>query len=182
MKSVLQQVVAVAVIVLVAVSAKAQTVAFSDTFTFNNLSQIISWNGSDPANPPYPYEMGAVSLNSSFGGGYGSAIDVPFQLGFLNNGILNGCDPIAWGQKTFTTGDGTHTGDVFVVAGSTTCPYYTGEWGTYENSNNRLDGFSVIAQYMVVQHTYCRYARCTTISTNVLQGGTGIVTDTIIAP
>ena len=157
--------------------AKAQTVALSNTFVFNNTSQITSWDGSDPANPPYPSEMGAVSLNSSFGGGYGSAIDVPFQLGYLNNGYLSPCNPIAFGPKTWTVGNGTHTGDTFTVSGSTTCPYFTGEYGTYENSNNRLDGFSVTATYVRTAHTACRFGRCTAYYTDTLQGGTGTVTD-----
>jgi hypothetical protein len=172
---------AVAVLLsFVAVSAKAQTLSFSDAFVFNSASQITSWNGSDPANPPYPGEMGYVSLNRSFGGGYGSAIDVPFQLGFLNNGYLSPCDPIAFGPRKWTIGDGTHSGDTFNVSGSTTCPYFTGEYGTYDNSNNRLDGFSVTASYVRTVHTSCRYGRCTTYYTDTLQGGTGIVTDSTI--
>jgi hypothetical protein len=169
-----------AVLLFVTNQAKAQTVSLSNTFVFNANSQITSWDGSDPANPPYPYEMGAVSLNSSFGSGYGSAIDVPFQLGYLNNGYLSPCNPIAFGQKVWTIGNGTHTGDTFTVSGSTTCPYFTGEWGTYENSNNRLDGFSVTATYVRTSHTACRYGRCTTYYTDTLQGGSGTVTDSTI--
>lgn len=180
MKLKLSSLLVLAFTLLLAVSAKAQTVSFSDTFAFNNNSQITSWNGSDPANPPYPYEMGAVSLNSSFGGGYGSAIDVPFQLGYLNNGYLSPCNPIAFGAKVWTKGDGTHTGDTFSVSGSATCPYFTGEYGNYENSNNRLDGFSVTANYIRTAHTACRYGRCTTYYTDTLQGGTGTVTDSTI--
>lgn len=161
-------------------SAMAQTVVLSETFAFNGNSQITSWNGSDPANPPYPDEMGAVSLNSSFGGGYGSAIDVPFQLGFLNNGYLSPCNPIAFGPKTWTVGNGTHSGDVYTVSGSTTCPYFTGEYGNYDNSNNRLDGFSVTATYVHNGHTSCRYGRCVTYYIDVLKGGTGVVTDSTI--
>jgi hypothetical protein len=168
-------------LMLFAVSAKAQTVVLSDTFTFNSASQITSWNGSDPLNPPYPGEMGAVSLNTSFGGGYGSAIDVPFQVGdFLNNGYLSPCNPIAFGPKTWTIGNGTHSGDTFNVSGGTTCPYFTGEYGTYDNSNNRLDGFSVTASYVRTVHTACRYGRCTTYYTDTLEGGTGTVTDSTI--
>jgi hypothetical protein len=169
-----------ALAVLVAVPSYAQTVALSAAFTFNSSSQIVSWNGSDPSNPPFPYEMGAISLNSSFGGGYGSGLDVPFQLGFLNNGFLSPCNPIAFGAKVWTNGTGTRTGDTFTVSGSTTCPYFTGEWGTYENSNNRLDGFSVTASYVRTSHTACRYGRCTTYYTDTLQGGSGVVTDSTI--
>src|ERR1700739_939331 len=171
---------AVLMLSFVPVSTKAQTVSFSDTFAFNNNSQITSWNGSDPSNPPYPSEMGAVSLNSSFGGGYGSAIDVPWQFGFLNNGYLSPCNPIAFGSKVWTKGDGTHTGDAFSVSGSTTCPYFTGEYGSYDNSNNRLEGFSVTASYVRTVHTVCRYGKCTTYYVDGLQGGSGTVTDSTI--
>ena len=178
----MKKVIALAVLALslLAVSAKAQAVPASDTFTFNSSSQITSWNGSDPANPPYPYEMGAVSLTSSFGGGYGSAIDVPFQFGFLNNGYLSPCNPIAFGPKTWIVGNGTHSGDVYSVSGSTTCPYFTGEYGNYDNSNNLLDGFSVVATYVHTGHTSCRYGRCITYYIDVLRDGTGTITETTI--
>ena len=129
---------AVLMLSFVTASAKAQTVVLSGAFVFNSNSQITSWNGSDPATPPYPNEMGAVSLYSSFGGGYGSAIDVPSQLGFLNNGYLSPCNPISFGPKTWTSGSGTQSGDKYTVSGSTTCPYFTGEYGNYDNSDQLL--------------------------------------------
>lgn len=165
---------------LFAVQVRAQTVVLSDTFAFDNNSQITSWNGSDPANPLYPGEMGAVSLTSSFGGGYGSAIDVPWQFGFLNNGYLSPCNPIVFGPKTWTAGNGTHSGDVYNVSGSTTCPYFTGEYGNDYNSENRLDGFSVTATYVHTVHTSCSRGRCVNYFIDTLQGGTGTVTDSTI--
>src|SRR5215472_12021457 len=95
---------------------------FSDTFVFDRNSQITSWDGSDPSAPPYPGDMGAVSLRTSFGGSYGSAIDAPFQLGYLNNGFLAPCDPLTLGPKVWTIGDGTNIGDTFTQYGATTCP------------------------------------------------------------
>jgi hypothetical protein len=169
-----------ATLALVAAPVWAGTVVKSDTFTFNASSMITSWDGSDPANPPYPDDMGAVSLQSPFGGGHGSGIEVPWQLGYLNNGYLSPCDPIAWGQATYTIGDGTHTGDAFSVSGSTTCPGFTGEYGSYENSNNRLEGFSVTANYTVVKHTSCYRGRCVSYFASVLAGGTGTITDSTI--
>ncbi len=164
-------------LVLSAPSAKAQTVVLSDNFTFNGTtpcSSITSWNGNPNA---YPQDMGGICLNQGDSyGGYGSFLDVPFQLGFLNNGYLAGCNPLAWGAKTFTIGDGTHNGDAFTVAGNTTCPYYTGEYGGA--SNNLLVGFNVVASYTVVQHRSCNRGRCITYFTNVLQGGTGTVEET----
>ena len=171
---------AVAVLLsFVAASAKAQTIVLSDNFTFNGTtpcSSITSWNGDPNA---YPQDMGGICLSQGDpSGGYGSYLDVPWQLGFLNNGYLAGCNPLAWGQKTFIIGDGTHNGDVFKVPGSTTCPYYTGEYGGY--SNNLLVGFGVVAKYTVVQQRSCSRYRCFTYLANVLQGGTGTVTETTV--
>jgi hypothetical protein len=160
--------------------SRAQTVVRSDTFEFDRTQAIISWDGSNPADPPYPYEMGSISLNSALGGGYGAGIDVPWQLGYLNNGFLQACNPIAFGPKVWTIGDGTQTGDAFNVSGSTTCPYYTGEYGPDSPSANLLDGFSVTANYTVIKHVSCRYGRCITYYSNVLQGGTGTVQETTI--
>ena len=155
---------------------------FSDTFAFDKNRQITSWDGSDPSNPPYPYDMGGVSLMTDFSHGYGSAISAPFQLGYLNNGDLSPCDPLTLGPKMWTIGDGTNIGDTFTQHGTTTCPYFTGEWGTYNNSNNRLDGFSVDATYTIVQgpRTCPRYHPCYYPHLTVLVGGTGTITDTII--
>lgn len=159
------------------IAAKAQ--APPANFTFGPgapCSAITSWNGVADA---YPQDMGAICLNQGdLYGGYGSYIDVPWQLGFLNNGYLAGCDQIAWQPKVFTIGDGTHAGDAFTVAGSTTCPYYTGEYGGV--SDNLLDGFSVVASYTVVQRKTCGRYGCHTYLSNVLTGGTGTVTETLL--
>jgi hypothetical protein len=168
-----------ALIVPSAPSANAQTVVLYDNFTFNGTtpcSSITSWNGDTDA---YPEDMGGICLNQGDSyGGYGSFLDVPFQLGFLNNGYLAGCNPLAWSPKRFTIGNGTHNGDAFTVAGSTTCPYYTGEYGGA--SDNLLVGFNVVASYTVLQHRSCYRGRCITYFTNVLQGGTGTVEETRI--
>jgi hypothetical protein len=152
---------------------------FSDTFTFDGHSQITEWNSVPNA---YPYDMGSVSLLSSFGGSYGSAIDVPSELGYLNNGFLAPCDPMVFSLKVWTIGDGTHIGDAFTQHSTTTCPYFTGEWGTYLNSNNRLDGFSVDASYVYVKgpRTCPRFKPCYYPVVVTLAGGSGTVTDSII--
>src|ERR1700758_1822376 len=111
--------------------------ARTDTFVFDKTSAITSWNGS----APYPYHMGAVILT----GPNGPGIIIPFELGYLNNGYLVPCDPIAWSAKTWVIGTGANNGDTYVVSGSTTCPYFTGEYGTSGNSADVLDGFSVTA-------------------------------------
>jgi hypothetical protein len=169
-----------ALVTLTLITAVQSRAQMSDTFAFNSLAAITSWDGSDPLSPPYPYAMGAVSLNSAFGGTWGASLDVPFQLGYLNNGYLADCMAMSWGQRNFTTGDGTHTGDAFTVNGSTTCPYYTGEYGTVDNSDNLLVGWSVVASYTVIKHQSCRYGRCTTYFTYQLVGGTGTVYETVL--
>ena len=113
-------------------------------------------------------------------GGYGSYIDVPFELGFLNNGYLAGCDPISFGAKVYTVGDGTHAGDKFSVSGSTTCPYYTGEYGTYLDSDHRLDGFNVTANYVISTSRVCGRFGCHAYLTTTLTGGAGEVVETLI--
>jgi hypothetical protein len=152
-----------ALLVSGATSAKAQTVVLSATFTFGSTipcSDITSWNGNSAA---YPEDMGAICLSQGDPyGGYGSYLDVPFQLGFLNDGYLAGCNPLAWGQKTFTSGDGTHNGDTFTWPANTTCPYYTTPSGLSV-------GFSIVGSFTVVQHKSCRYGRCVTWFSNVLQ-------------
>lgn len=172
-----------------AVGASAQTVAKQDTFTFagstsNNPRQtqpscwpITAWDDVPNA---YPQNMGAVCLVNAPGDGYGSSIEVPFQLGYLNNGQLDPCNLLAMQPKVFTKGDGTHDGDTYTQSGATTCPYFTGEYGTYLNSNNRLEGFSVTVNYEVL--SYVVYFRGTrhTYFTNVVRGGSGTVTDTLI--
>jgi hypothetical protein len=162
---------------LTASSAKGQAVPSSDTFVFGAgqpCENITAINGDTTL-------TGAICLHQGdLYGGYGSYIEVPFQLGFLNNGYLAGCNPLVWQPRVFTLGDGTHAGDTFTVAGVTACPYYTGEYGTYENSNNRLDGFSVVADYTVVSFRSCGRFGCHTYLSSVLTGGTGVISETLL--
>lgn len=162
-----------AVTMFFTVNSSAQTVVKSDTFTFDANGAIIAYDGVVNG---YPEEMGSVSFVAPGG----SAIDVPWQLGYLNNGYLSPCDPLVWGPKTYSKGDGTHAGDTYMTFGSTTCPYFTGEYGTYENSNNRLEGFSVQADYIMVQHRSCGRRGCIYYLLPALTGGTGTVTDSLI--
>ena len=163
---------ALLVVGLFAVPARAQTIVLSATFTFGSTvtcSNITSWNGGSTA---YPEDMGSICPNQGdLYGGYGSFLDVPWQLGFLNNGYLAGCNPLTNGQKTFTSGDGTHNGDTFTWPASTTCPYYTTAGGLSV-------GFSIVGSFTVAKHQSCRYGRCITWFTNVLNSGTGIVEET----
>jgi len=163
-----------------ATGTKAQAVPASDSFTFAGggpCSSITSLNDSTS----YAPNQGSICLfRGDEAGGYGSFLDVPWQLGFLNNGYLAGCDPLSWQTRVFTLGDGTHAGDTFTVAGATTCPYYTGEYGTYLDSNERLDGFSVVASYVVVAQRSCSRYGCHTYLSNALTGGTGTVSEVLL--
>lgn len=164
-----------AMLVFGATAAQAQ---LSNNFAFDATGAITEWDGVPNA---YPEDMGGVKL-TPITGGYGSGIDVPWQLGYLNNGFLEPCNPITWGAKVWTKGTGSSIGDTFTVHGVTTCPDFTGEYGTGYNSNNRLEGFSVDANYKLAQgNRVCpRYRPCYYQVINALQGGTGTVTDTII--
>jgi hypothetical protein len=171
----------VVALLVVGGNASAQ-VNFSNNFAFDDKGTITSWDGVPNA---YPGDMGAVSLYTSFGGTFGSAISVPFRLGYLNNGDLAPCDPVVWGIKTWLVGDGKHNDDTYTIHAETTCPYFTGEWGTVNNSDHRLDGFSVDAIFITV--LVCkqdRWHRCLKpvvyLPTYVLTGGTGTVTDSAI--
>jgi hypothetical protein len=180
-------VIAVAVLGL-ACTSRSQTIIRSDTFTFGayqclsctSLAPILTWDGSDPANPPYPDGMGYVSISAA---GI-SGIDVPYflgrnddGLGYLNNGYLEPCNPAAWGTPTWTIGDGTNNGDTYTVTAATSCPYFTGEYGTFENSNNRLDSFNVTATYTRKFVRTCSRYICRTHPVDTLQGGSGTITE-----
>jgi hypothetical protein len=150
----------------------AQNLTFyprTDTFVFDKAGEITSWDGSDSANPPYPYSMGSVNLSSPFPG-----IDIPFQLGYLNNGFLQPCDPIAWEAKVWVIGDGTHKGDTYTLSGSTACPYFTGEYGASGNSYNIADSFSVVATYVRNFIKTCGHGHCIVLPKDTLSGGTGV--------
>jgi hypothetical protein len=147
----------------------------SDTFVFDSRGLINSWDGSDPANPPYPYAMGSINLTTP-------GIVVPWELGYLNNGYLVPCDPIVYGPITWVIGDGTHSGDTYTKPGATTCPYFTGEYGSSGNSWNILDGFSVTVTYVRQFVRSCYRGRCHNYVNDVLQGGNGTLSQTEINP
>jgi hypothetical protein len=163
-----------ALFVLGATAVSAQWAPTSATFVFaapidkSNCETITAFNDSTD-------ETGTICLSQGDSlGGYGSYINIPYQLGFLNGGDLAGCDPIVWGAKNYTTGDGTHAGDTFTVHGSTTCPYYTDEYGA--SVSHFLAGFNVDANYLVVRRRFCYRGRCFYYLTNILTGGSGEAT------
>jgi hypothetical protein len=173
---------AIAVLLLSGISIAQTFSPRADSFVFNAQSAITSWDGSDPANPPYPYAMGVVCLTTQCGGGYGSGIEIPFELGYLNNGFLNPCNAITFSPKTWIIGDGTHNGDTFVVTGSTLCPYFTGEYGTSGNSYNILDGFNITATYVRQFFKSCSRYGCRLVPRDTLSGGIGVAQQTEINP
>jgi hypothetical protein len=165
-----------ALFVVGAPAVKAQSVVKSATFTFGpavtttaTCFPVTMWNGVTNA---YPEDMGAICpYQGDSYGGYGSFLSVPWQLGFLNNGYLAGCNPMIWGQKTPTNGDGTHAGDTFTQPATTTCPYYT-------TPNGVSVGFNIVGNFTVVKHTSCGRYGCRSFLSNVLTGGTGVVEET----
>jgi hypothetical protein len=145
---------------LFAVPSRAQQ---SATLTFgapgsSNCSRITEWNGVTNA---YPEDMGEVCFN--FYPNFYSGILIPWQLGFPNNGFLPTCEPTVWGAKTYTKGNGTQAGDTFSQTMTATCPY-----------NVTLE---VTGSFVVEQITHCYYRRCFTTYANVLESGSGTVTD-----
>jgi len=208
MKRLVKRIALTLVLALAPLGARAQNypVLISDTFTFDGTTAIVAYDGATPANPPngaqaqFPYHMGDVVLinanpyPSSGPPNYVgiSGIDVPFDLndsrgyGYLNNGQLRPCNSVDWGAKNWTIGDDTtrNLGDTYTVSASTTCPYFTGEYGTYENSNNRLVGFSVTATFTLTSFTkHCPRGRPCYFTPNfTLQGGTGTITEWDITP
>jgi hypothetical protein len=154
----------------------------SATFAFGGgtaaCQPITEWNGVPNA---YPYDMGSICLTSGDGrGSYGSFLGIPNELGFLNNGLLEGCDPIAWDPKIYTIGDGKHAGDTFTQHGVTTCPYYTDEYGI--DVSHFLDGFSADTTYVVVLvRVYVPRKGYQYVPSPRLAGGTGTATQ-IVAP
>lgn len=163
----------VVAVILLAASAFAQQNFQNQTtnFTFDKTSAITSYNGSDPANPPYPGDMGAINLDNQNPG-----ISVPWQLGYLNNGYLQPCNSFQWTPKKWIIGDGTHNGDEYQVSMSTACPYFTGEYGTYEDSNNTYDSFSAVATYTTKLVLSCsRYRGCHYFPQYSLLSGQGTI-------
>lgn len=160
-------------------------IVLSADFTFGPLpttlnatcAPILSWNGVIDA---YPENMGDVCAFS-----YNTGISIPFQLGFLNNGSLEPCNPMNWGNKTWGTRedgtpmDGTQAGDTYTQSGGTTCPYFTNEYGG-TLGDHVLAGFVITADFTMVKVTpKCfRFPCPKPYLKPVLQGGKGTATET----
>lgn len=171
---------------LCASPAKAQTLtkSFSQDFTFGPSYSTQYSSGSPTCSP-----ITSITGWSGTGGGevcygsdyYGANIDVPFQLGFLNNGYLDPCSQMHFGAPVWLKGNATTVGSIYYINGSTTCPYFTGEYGTDFNSNDRLDGFTVMIEHSIASsYKTCRLGRCVTHYVDIVTGGTGTITDWLI--
>lgn len=148
--------------------AKAQG---PDTFTFgtldtNHCSDILSWDGvaaGDPNNP-YPANMGAICF-ALYPQVY-SSITPPWQLGYPNNGFLESCQPTVWGPLNFTSGNQTTAGST----GTQTVSFS----GCYDGGNTAVNA---TVNFTVVKHVSCGRYRCNTFYSNVIQGGSGTISN-----
>jgi len=75
-----------------------------------------SWNGTTCPGGPYRQDMGDVTFSSQ---ATLSAIDILWQLGFPNNGVIGNCTA-SYGQPS---GSWTSQGDTFTISGSAGCDY-----------------------------------------------------------
>lgn len=141
----------------------------SDTFTFgsagvigttqsSNCSPITAWDGVVDA---YPQDMGEVCFN--FYPNPYSGMDIPFQLGYPNNGFLLDNTPFTWGPQVSTSSN------TYTQAGTAA---YTGYGaGVVVNVNVNV----VVTQKLSCGHGICHY-----FPVDTLTGGTGVVTFTPI--
>ena len=137
----------------------------SDTFTFgsagvigttqsSNCSPITAWD--DVVNA-YPQDMGEVCFNF-YPDGF-SGMDIPFQLGYPNNGFLLDQTPFTWGPMVSTSSN-TYT--------QTGTADYTG-YGAGVVVTVTID--VVVTQVRSCGHGICHY-----FPVHTLTGGTGVVT------
>jgi hypothetical protein len=124
-----------------------------------NCSAITEWNGVVDA---YPADMGEVCFN--FGENPYSGMEIPWQLGFPNNGYLLENTPFTWAPPVFTNGNATTDGSTYHQAGVAA---YTG-YGAGVT-------VSVTVNFTVHVHKACRYSVCRTYLTDTATGGAGMV-------
>ena len=137
----------------------------SNTFTFgsagvigttqsSNCSPITAWDNVVDA---YPQDMGEVCFN--FYPNPYSGMDIPWQLGYPNNGFLLDQTPFTWGPVVWTSSN-TYT--------QTGTAAYTGYGaGVVVNVNTNV---------VVTYQKYCAHGVCHYFPVHTLTGGTGVVT------
>jgi hypothetical protein len=137
----------------------------SDTFTFgsagvigtitsSNCSPITAWDNVVDA---YPQDMGEVCFN--FYPNPYSGMDIPFQLGYPNNGFLLDNTPFTWGPQVSTSSN-TYT--------QTGTAAYTG-YGAGVVVN-------VTTNVVITYQKFCGHGICHYFPVYTLTGGTGVVT------
>lgn len=148
---------------LASVFAHAQTA----TFTFGAVlasngecTEVTSWNGVTDA---YPEDMGSICFNL---GEYPySGMEIPWQLGFPNNGFLLDQTPFTY-SAPFNVVGGLHTnGGTFQETGVAAYAGY-GQGVTV----------SVLLNFSVTVTKWCRFGRCNYLTTYNVTGGSGVVT------
>lgn len=139
------------------VAAQTSATFAYGTILSNNCSAITAWNGITDA---YPQDMGTVCFN--FYPNPLSGMDIPWQLGFPNNGLLPNETPFTWGAQLFNSGNATTNGSTF------------SQYGTAFYSDYGVT-VSVTANFLVHVSKSCNRGVCRTYVTNTLTGGTGTV-------
>jgi hypothetical protein len=146
--------------------AKAQG---PDTFVFvapsnptytTNCFPITEWDGVANA---YPGGMGDVCF-AGIGFAVYSGIEAPFQLGYPNNGYLQGCMPTNWGPQVWTKGSQNVGGSTF---------YQTVTFsGCYDGGNTTVNA---TVNFQVLARQSCGRGRCAWFYFNIPQGGNGTI-------
>ena len=145
-----------------ATAAQAQT--RSDAFTFgsagvigttlsSNCSPITSWDGVVNA---YPQNMGEVCFN--YYPNNNSGMEIPWQLGYPNNGFLLSNTPFTWAPAVWTSST------TYSQAGTAV---YTG-YGAGVVVN-------VTTNIAITYRRYCSRTGCHLFPMDTLTGGTGAV-------
>ena len=152
-----------------ACTSRAQLLSAS--FTFGGLpspftsqqrcANITSWTPSGPFLP----DSGEICL-ALYPAVY-TSIEIPFQLGFPNNGYLQGCEPTVWGPLVWQNGGSQN------VAGSTAIQTFVAS-GCYDGGNTTV---TATVKYVVVSFRSCGRTGCRTFYGNQVTGGSGTVTD-----
>ena len=127
---------------------------------FAGIADMLSWNGTACPGGPYCQEMGAITFSAQ---PTRSDIDIPFQLGFPNDGYLQGCS-IVYGQPQ---GAWIVTGNAFTISG-------TGG-SCYDGGNTTF----TFTQNYVVTRTFvsCYRGSCLNNIDYQMTGGGGTVTN-----
>jgi hypothetical protein len=146
------------------------TQAQTATFTWNgstDSSQLIELATIDnlPVNQSNGYG-GAIQIVN---GGFLWLLELPWSLGFPNDGFLDCSSKITFGTKQWGTRpdgtkmDGTKAGDYYTLTGTTTCPLWNG-----------TTDISLTALRQMVSYRSCGHGVCRTFLGDTMEGGIGV--------